>query len=402
MANEQNPQEPTHVELRAPEFATPVKLVSNALALAEAVAHLQTLTQVAVDLESDSLYHYFDKVCLIQISGGGVDYIVDPLALKDLTPLAGILADRKIEKIFHAADNDVALLHRCLGLETFNLFDTLVAAQLCGHWQFGLSHLLGHYFGLLLDKRLQRYDWSSRPLLPEHLAYARSDTHFLAELRSRLLEQVVALGREDMLQEELLLLEQKRNAGRQFVPEDGLKLQGALGLEVTAQRVLLELYQVREKLARQEDLPPFRLITNEMLVVMAAQPVRGLRELYGLPGLAPKVVKKHGAELLGAYQRGRMSTAPLPVPAPPRPRPTHAPEIEARFQLLKRWRQRVAERENVDLAVVASNQMLMVVATANPGSMEELEALPQLRRWQVRRFGRDWLDALAKRPLTTG
>ncbi|MFM7201919.1 MAG: ribonuclease D [Myxococcota bacterium] len=392
----QNPQELPKVELRAPEFTTPVKLVSHALALTEAVAHLESLSQVAIDLESDSLYHYYDKVCLIQISGGGVDYIVDPLALKDLSPLAEILADRRIEKIFHAADNDVALLHRCLGLETFQLFDTLVAAQLCGHRQFGLSFLLGHYFGLLLDKRLQRYDWSSRPLLPEHLAYARSDTHFLAELRSRLLEQVVALGREDILQEELLLLEQKRNSGRQFVAEDALKLQGAMALDMTGQRVLLELYQVRERLAKQDDLPPFRLITNEMLVGMAGQPVRGLRELYGLPSLAPRVIKKYGTELLGAFQRGRASTSPLPVPPPPRPRPVHAAEIEARFQMLKRWRQKVAEVENLELAVVASNQMLMIVATANPASMGELEALPHLRRWQVRRFGPAWLETLKK------
>lgn len=381
-------------ELLAPVYSEPATLITTPAQLLEAVAFLRQAQRMAVDLEADSLYHYFDKVCLVQITARGQDFIIDPLILDDLSPLAPLFADPAIEKIFHAADNDVALLHRSFGFETHHVFDTMVAAQIIGLRQFGLGHLLAVYLQLHIDKSLQRHDWSARPLLPAHLAYARSDTHFLEVLRDRLEGEVRALGRMDQLQEELSLVAGKRLISRTFNPDDCLKLTGASVLEPKVLRLLRELFILRDTIARSEDVPVFRVIPNEVLVHLAQTPVMGNRDLYRVSGLHPRVIKRYGNELMAAIRRGQNPNAQLPRQPRKEPRPVHQVEIEARFQLLRRWRQKKAEELNQDLAVVASNTILQAVATVNPTSLEALAEVHGVRQWQVTRFGREWLQLL--------
>lgn len=380
--------------LKPPVYTVPATLITTRGQLLEAVEILKQATRIAVDLEADSLYHYFDKVCLVQITAKGQDFIIDPLAVDDLSPLAPLFADEAIEKIFHAADNDVALLHRSFGFETRHVFDTMVAAQIAGHRQFGLGHLLGVYLNLHIDKSLQRHDWSARPLLLAHLTYARSDTHFLEALRDQLEAKVLALGRGEQLLEELSLVSGKRLLIRNFNPDDCLKLTGASVLEPKVQRVLRELFILRDSLARAEDVPVFRVIPNEVLITLAQSPVMGSRDLYRVAGLHPRVIKRYGNEVVNAMRRGQHPNAILPRPLRKEPRPANQVEVEARFQLLRRWRQKKAEELNLDLPIVASNTILQAIATVNPGSLKQLTEVHGVRQWQIRQFGQEWLAAL--------
>jgi ribonuclease D len=148
------------------------EIITKAERLSEVAAILSKQTELAVDLEMDSLHHYQEKVCLIQVSTRDESWLIDPLALKDLSPLAAPLGDPKILIVMHGADYDIRSLHRDFGIEVKNLFDTMLASRFLGITEFGLAALLKARFGIELNKKYQKADWSKRPLSPEMSAYA--------------------------------------------------------------------------------------------------------------------------------------------------------------------------------------------------------------------------------------
>src|SRR5947199_8461453 len=121
---------------------TPMQIVSTHGALRSLVDALNDIPAIGVDTEADSFHSYREKTCLLQISTGDEDYIVDPLALSDLSPLAPVFAATHICKVFHAAENDVAGLRRDFGFDTVHIFDTMAAARILGLPRFGLGDLL--------------------------------------------------------------------------------------------------------------------------------------------------------------------------------------------------------------------------------------------------------------------
>ena len=141
---------------------------------------------VAVDTESNSLYAFKEQVCLIQFSTPQKDFLVDPLALKDLSPLEPFFRNPKTEKIFHAAEYDLICLKRDFNFEFANVFDTMIAARILGREAVGLGSMLETEFGVHLDKRYQRANWGKRPIPAHLLSYAQLDTHYLISLRNRL------------------------------------------------------------------------------------------------------------------------------------------------------------------------------------------------------------------------
>lgn len=145
---------------------------------------------IAVDTESNSLHAYQERVCLIQFSIPSGDFLVDPLSLDTLAPLAPLFADPKYEKIFHAAEYDLICLKRDFDFTFTNLFDTMFAARILGRNKVGLGSILEEEFHVVLNKKYQRADWGQRPLPSYLLAYAQLDTHYLIPLRTRLREQL--------------------------------------------------------------------------------------------------------------------------------------------------------------------------------------------------------------------
>ena len=274
---------------------------------------------------------------------------------------------------------------------------TDLAAQIAGHRRFGLGELVRHYFQVGLDKRFQRHDWSSRPLEEQHLHYARSDTHYLEALRDHLWARIEALGRTEQAREELELAGRRRLQQKAFSPDDCLKLTGAQDCDPRALRVLRELFVLRDTVSRAEDLPPFRIMPNEVLLLLARRAPVDRRALADIRGVHGRLVKRVGNEIVQAVQRGLASGEPPPQ-YPPRPmRPANATEIEARFQKLRQWRTRASERLDLDPAVVASNSILYAVAQHAPTSLEQLRSVPHVRSWQVASFGTEWLTTMSGR-----
>ena len=157
----------------------PPILVADEDSLDRLVRDLASHPVVAVDTESNSLHAYRERVCLIQFSTPAADFIVDPIRLPDLSPLAPFFANPSQQKVFHAAEYDLICLRRDYQFEFTNIFDTMSAARTLGWPQVGLAAILDTHFGVKLNKKYQRADWRRRPLTPEQLDYARLDTHYL-------------------------------------------------------------------------------------------------------------------------------------------------------------------------------------------------------------------------------
>lgn len=380
----------------APVFERAVRFLTTTAEIEALAGALRQVPRFAVDMESDSFYHYFDKVCLFQITAGGEDYIVDALSGADLSPLLGAFADPAIEKIFHAADNDIMLLKKSCGIDTVGIFDTMIAAQVAGLRKIGLSDLIGQFFSKRLDKRFQRHDWSSRPLLPEHLQYARSDTHYLAELRDCLWTLVTEKGRGGQALEEFERVVRKKPQAKAFSADDCLKIAGSQTLAAPELKVLRELFAARDAIGRLEDLPVFRVIQNEVLLHLARSKPAQVSALLEVRSMHPRVARLYGERIIAAIRNGLSGTAPLPLPPAEPPPPANAGEIEARFQQLKKWRQHKSTQLDLEPAVVASNAILYNVASQVPRDLQQLRQVPLVRRWQVDAYGTEWLATLAQ------
>ncbi len=377
-----------------------VPLIQSQAELEALFARLRGEPLLAVDTEAASFHRFIDRVYLLQISSREETAVVDPLAVESLAPLAAALADPAVEIVFHDADYDLRLLDREYGFHATEIFDTRVAAQLLNEPGVGLAALLEKYLGVRLDKRFQRADWSARPLSPEMLEYAASDTRYLPRLRDILKAQLEERGRLAWAAEEFALLDDIR-----WSPPEGepgfLRLKGAKALKGRELAILRELHGWREEVAQRTDRATFRILSNEPMLTMSRQPPGDMTALKAIRGIGAEQAERRGRELLAAVKRG-LETPDGELPRVERPpRRPYDPAFETRLERLKAARNQLAVRLELAPGVLCPNGTLEAIARANPDSVEGLGALPELRRWQLREIGAELLAA-AQTPAATG
>lgn len=361
-------------------------LITDQEKLDQLVERLSQETVLAFDLEADSLHHYTEKVCLIQVSSASETRLIDPLASLDVKALAPIFANPDIKKIFHGADYDMRSLYRDFGIEVANLFDTMIASQFLGESEFGLAALLKKRFGVELDKRYQKADWSKRPFSPEMMEYAMKDTSLLIELYGQLESELKAKGRLDWVEEESELVAGVRSACREGELMC-LRFKGANKMKSRELAVLEELLRFRDEKARHADVPPFRILGNDLLRELAEKQPRSNFELVGIHTMSSKLIERLGRGLLQAVAAG------LAVPQDKLPqmlsgrRPILDRLQDERVKMLKVWREAKSAQLGLGVGLVANNTLLE--ALAEPGSPQ----LTLLKRWQREAFG-DELAAL--------
>jgi len=370
--------------LPPPTFVTsPPQLVTLLEALTDQPA-------VAVDTESNSLYAYRERVCLIQFSIPGADYLVDPLAGLDLSPLAPFFAHPEVQKVFHAAEYDVMCLKRDFGFRFANLFDTMWAARILGWPRVGLGDVLQETFGVHTNKHFQRYNWGKRPLEPEALAYACLDTHYLLPLCHLQADALMQKGRWEEAQEVFDQIAASDPMFHTFDPESFWHIKGAFDLTKQEQAALRALYIWRDRQARRRDRPVFKILNDRTLVTLAQAQPRTPGELANVPGIKPYHVRRYGGGILQALKWGMQALPPQPPP-PPLRRP--AAEV-ARFQALRTWRKRVAVERGIDADVVVSNAVLWALAEQNPRTIEHLSHIEGLGPWRRKTYGQAILKVL--------
>ena len=365
-----------------------VEVVTTTPRLVAAVESAIRQPRVAVDLESNGFYRYPERVCLVQLATYEGVHIIDPLSIDDPTPLGKLLADPSVGKILHSADYDIRSLDRDWGFHVRGLFDTSIAAAFTGSEKLGLAAVLKEHLGVdvLKDKKLQRADWSQRPLTDKMLQYAAQDVVHLGRLKAVLDGKLAKLGRTKWAREETDRLAQVRHN-----PPDEewgfLSVKGSRDLDGRGLAVLRSLYSFRENEALKLDRPPFKVLSDSVIAALAADPQADVAKVKGIGryGRGPGVsaVRRAIREGLGAQ----------PVRRPRAPRnggerlsPRERARARERLRLLKGWRAEEAKQLGLDPPLVWPAVSLGRLA-ARPDSLSSEMECEDVRRWQRGEFG---------------
>jgi ribonuclease D len=318
---------------------------------------------LALDTEADSFHHYYEKTCLLQLAWDGAAHLVDPLAPLDIPALLARLAPRRL--LMHGADYDLRLLSRGYGFHATSLFDTMLAAQLLGEKEIGLAALLSARAGVTLDKTHQRADWSARPLSPPMVAYAAADVLHLAALVESLTRDLEAKGRFAWHAEECARLAATIfPAGREADPENDWRIKGTNAFTDKERAFARALWDAREDRARALDLPPFRVLTNERLLLAAKPAAAGERDLRKLfPG--PRALPGPFASAVGEALARAAALAPAEWPKARRSERIEVDAaLEREVETLKKSRDAKAATLGLDPGILASRAVLTVAARA--------------------------------------
>lgn len=367
----------------------PPSLVQDAETLSAMINVLRVQPHVAVDTESNSMHAYKEQVCLLQFSIPERDFLVDPLALTDMSPLAPIFSDPKVEKIFHGAEYDIVCLKRDFDFVFHNLFDTRIASRTLGWKRSGLRDLVASEFGVQIDKRFQRANWGKRPLSSKLLDYARLDTHYLIPLRQRLAEALHEAGRWEEASEACDYLTNADAHDNGFDPDGFWRIRNARELKPRQLAVLRQLYLFRDAQAKQLNRPAFKVIGDSTLWAIALDVPTDLKSLSSLPGMTAGQTRRYGEGILKAVEIG------LKTPIPKRPRGNSVDEsVQMRYDSLHEWRKRTARRRNVESDIVLPRDILWEIARIAPLDLESLRQVMLPLKWRFKNYGEEILRTL--------
>jgi ribonuclease D len=354
---------------------------------------LESQMVVAVDLEADSMFHFHERICLLQMSTNGFNGVIDPLQIDDLSPLKPFFADPSIKKIFHGSDYDIRSLYRDFGIRVNNLFDTELACRFLGMAATGLDAVLQKKFHIRLDKKFQKKDWSRRPLPPEMIEYAACDAVHLIALADGLETELDCKRRLSWVREECEFLSRVRPAQIAVNPLF-LRFKGAGKLDRRSLAVLEALLQVRQEIAAKLDRPPFKVFGSATLMSLVQHRPDSLERLKDIKALSSKQMHMGGHAVVAAIRSALGLPADrLPV-YPRQPKPTQAPEISDRIKALKVWRQDMALTLGLEPGLLFNKGLLAAIATRNPRRPADLKEIEGLRNWQRHEFGRGIVAAL--------
>ena len=336
--------------------------------LADLLLRLEPHDRIAVDTEADSLHCYFEKLCLVQLSFGGSDYLIDPLAGFDLTPLANALRDKEI--VLQGADFDLRLLRRSMDFIATRIFDTVIAARLLGIREFSLAALVEKFFGTVLTKGSQKANWAQRPL-PRHMAeYAMNDTRYLLPLAEKLEADLLERGRLEWFRQSCQRALEQTSVQRLRDEDEAWRITGSGKMEGRASAILRELWHWREKEAQAADRPAFHVLQNHLLIEAA----------YAFAAGEAPDFRHFSARRRQAFRDAAEKALHLPESAwPVRRRRVGArltPQTERAAEALRRRRDEVADEHGLEPSFIAPRGALDAVAA------DESRSTALLAPWQ--------------------
>jgi ribonuclease D len=374
---------------------TNYRIIDTPAELKKAAGHFEHEKAVAVDLEADSMYHYKEKVCLVQIAKAKWSVMVDPLMIEDLSPLKPLFSNPGIRKVFHGADYDIRSLYRDFKISVRNLFDTELASRFIGLEESGLQAVLKKFFNVDIDKKYQKKDWSKRPLPKEMAAYASTDVMYLLPLAEILTRQLEEIGRLDWVREECDDLARVRPDLMESGPLFS-KFKGAGRLKSRSLAVLEALLQFRNKVAEEKDKPLFKIISNDSIMKIAtARPV-SLRRLKRVSTLSSRQISMYGNGVIQAVAGAlEIPDDALPVYLSRKP-PVLPKGAPRRIKALKTWRAARARTLKIHPGLLCNNALITALAVNNPVDENAFDAIAGMKQWQKKVFGREILRVLRK------
>jgi len=351
-------------------------------AVRQLIDWLAPADRVAMDIEADGLFHYYQKVCLVQFTVRGRNFIIDTLAGADLKPLWAALADKTL--LFHSADYDLRMLRSSFGFRPrAGLVDTLIAAQLLGREKLGLATLVEEFAGQPFSKAGQKSNWSHRPLTPAQLLYAVDDTRYLEPLADLLVAELDRLGRRGWFVENCAAAVDATETDRQAESPENWRVKGVSDLTPQQAAIVRELWLWREDEARRADLPPFKVIGNEAIVALAvwaqAHPRAPLAEG---PRLPRHFVGRRLDTLRETLSRA-LALNPSQWPEPRLRRNEQKPEPGRDFGKLRHEVAQLAQSLHVPASVVAPRLALEEISRRQPTDVAGIRAAGHLLQWQA-------------------
>lgn len=366
--------------------------VDTARDLADVVERIRDCALVAFDAEMDSYYSYRTKLCLVQVSAGNWDALIDPLALTDLSALNEVTEDPEIVKVFHAGENDVPYF-RGHQVRFNNIFDTHIAAKVLELPTKSLGGLVERYFEVVLPKDQSRADWRIRPLPEEQVEYARQDTLYLCELAEILQRELDEAEAVEEAEGHFKALEPRELREKSFEPDGWVRIKGVNELSAVQRSVMAELYRWREEEAERQDLAVFRVVQNGALLSLS-------RKRFSEPGQlktwAKSDVLRDNAEVLVGLIQAGLNRGGIPLPDLRKKKPVDwSAADEKLFAKLREWRNTESERRGVEPSRIMANKQLKKIARERPSSPAGLASLDGVESWMVEKYGDDLLKVLA-------
>lgn len=360
-------------------------MITTSPALDELVARLRSEPRIALDTEFVWMRTYYARLGLVQVAvNDGTCFLIDSMAIPDLTPLGEIIAAPHITKVLHDAPQDLMILRRATGASARGIFDTRLAAGFAGFTSvLSLSNLLLELLNIDLPKEHTRADWTARPLSPQCLAYAADDVRYLLQVEDLLRERARQAGVEAWLIEELSSLDEMA-IYEEKVPEDVYRqIRAAASLKPRKLAVLRELGAWREKAARAADKPRRWLAEDRELVAAAQTLPDSTGDLSRCDSITQQTARRHGRDLITAVQQG-LSIPEHELPAST-PRLDRSATFVARVDAALQHIRDCAERHSLDPQLICNRNdvavLLQTGADAPPGD----HAL--LRSWRAELLG---------------
>ncbi len=375
--------------------APPPPLLSTPDAVAALADEAHAAGRLAIDTEFVWERTYRPILGVVQVATDRSAAVIDALAVKDISPLFGVLRDPAVTVVLHGGGQDLDIFAFLMGEPIRNVVDTQVVAAFLGYGlQVGLTVLVERAVGVRLRKDQTYTDWTRRPLRPEQLVYARDDVIHLLPLHDRLRAELAERGRTAWVEEELRALEDPERFTPMPADERYRTVKGWQRLEGQELAVLRALAAWRERAAERADVRP-QFIANEIVLTsLAVRPVRSIDELRQVRGLSSGTVDRHGRAIVAAIAEGLAVPRELWPEAPARQRrKAPPPGLSA---LLRAAVQAVAEREDIAPEVIASSRDIEALGTLAAGAdREALATLAVTHGWRRDLVG-DRLLAIAR------
>ncbi|MBF0378736.1 MAG: HRDC domain-containing protein [Desulfamplus sp.] len=382
-------------------------LISSNEELKNQCKDIELHNKIAMDLEADSLHHFKERVCLVQMASSKSNYLVDPLTITDFSPLKPICENPSITKVFHGADFDIRSLDRDFDIKICNLFDTEIACRFLGIQKRSLAALLKKHFNLNLDKRFQKTDWSQRPLSKQMIEYSINDVAYLIELSEILREKLIDIGRLSWAMEEFELQTKVRYDKHEDTPLF-TKFKGAGKMSKENLAVLESLLQMRAKIAEEKNIPLFKIISSESITTLALRKPKNMNELRQTNSLSPKQISMYGESCIKAVVRGIETKLSCKNGAnesknnindntrlSSRKKMLEAQSLaQDKVNELKNLRDSLSEKTGIESGFLLSNATIASVVLAKPLSEEQLLQINGIRKWQVDLIGKEVIKIL--------
>ncbi|MBK6604279.1 MAG: HRDC domain-containing protein [Leptospiraceae bacterium] len=361
-------------------------LVDNKKSLELAVVNLANSKMISIDTESSGYYTYYSKVCLVQISANGKNFILDPMAQIDIKALSGVFKNPSILKIFHSAIDDIKALKRDFGFEFKNIADTMYSSKLLGLEHNSLNYLVEYYHKIFLSKTEQKSNWEKRPLDRYQLQYAALDTAYLESIWTTMRAE---LEKRNILDE--AISEFEKMADEPYVAKEVTneihwhKFPNIDKFSPEERRGICDILQFRDDKAKRMNKAPFRVINNETIEKI-------VKKELSEDNLVTLLGKKDGAELFKILQNP--TGTPLDKVDIPKLDYELKPDEESLFKQLRKWRDKIMKKRNIDHTMLLSNKNLILIIRSKINSLEELRALSLMSEWKVQNYGPSILKAL--------